>query len=113
MRFKTYLKYRKMFESRYNPNEVGNCTIDDMKRGIRNCRVFFAIYGHDRIIAIHCNVSSLDKNGRYIIPFKGRMGSRINIRDKKRSLFDKFPKSYDKLLEAINKNPDCLKIMKS
>lgn len=103
MTFKTYLRNRALFESRYNPDEFngGYSGIDRMMKGIRNRELFFGMYGYDRTIFLTQLVSSIDKAKRYI--WKDKIGSRIQIRDLNHSMFERYPDQFKLTLDYLQK----------
>lgn len=104
MKYDTYLKNRGIFESRFVPNEFNQCYIDDMKKGIKNFELFLSLYGHDRRIILSHNTYGVDRKKRYKIPFKNQIGTKISIVNFERSLFEKYPDSFDRLLNQIKIN---------
>lgn len=105
MAIETYLKNRELFESRYKPSQYfRQCYISEMKKGIRNFKLFFALYGHDRRIILSSNTYGVDRQKRFEVPFKKWIGTKIVIKDFNYSMFEKYPDSFYKLQKQLKEN---------
>ena len=104
MNLETYLKNRLLFESRYQPNELGTCYLNEMNNGMRNFDLFIALYGHDRRMHLRSNTYGVDRRKRYSVPFKKMIGTKIHISDLNYSLFDRWPDSFEKLQNQLTTN---------
>lgn len=93
----TYKKNRTIFEQRYFElsENFGGVNLYDLKFGIRNFILFLNIYSYDRKPHFSNIVNSIDRRKRFYV--NGNPVLKIKILTDK-SMIDKFPKQYDKLL---------------
>ena len=78
MTLRLYLRYKKMFESRYKPSDLGYSRMLPMKKDIRGFDLFFKIYSKDTNVKLTQWEDRIDKDIRYST-VDGEIGTHIKI----------------------------------
>ncbi len=107
MKYKTYIKNRGLFESRFKPFDdpvLKNSIIQRMSKGIRNFDLFFAIYCADKRPITYCKVWALDKPYKtYINSTNGKVCRRIQ-KPARKGLFTDREDWYLKAIDGIKRS---------
>jgi len=105
MKKETYIKLKKQFEDKYkevNKNELGFAKLADIK--VRDFKKFLSIYYIDNKDIYFSNVvSSIAGKTQYIIKTSNGLLPLVNIKiNSFKSMFDKYPEQYEKVITFIN-----------
>jgi hypothetical protein len=105
MTLEKYRDHRKIFLEQYRKckeNEFGFVKLDNFV--IPNFDRFIWLYSIDNATSkFNLVVSSIDSK-KWVVKYPRRPGDKIKIDDFRRSLFDKFPEQFDKILNTYDKN---------